>query len=90
MFKNIVIIAMGATIAVWVFGCAPSALDNNWGRSYESAKYNQILNPEAGKNLDPVEGLEGPAAERAIKDHFGGKAPKRHSPPEAGAGAAKK
>lgn len=39
-----------------------TALDQNWGRSVESAKFNQILNPEAGKSLKPVEGLSGDAA----------------------------
>ena len=37
--------------------------DRNWGRSYEAAKYNQILNPDASKNLDPAEGLDGQAAD---------------------------
>ena len=37
-------------------------LDRNWGRSYEAAKYNQMLNPDAGKNLEPVEDLDGTAA----------------------------
>lgn len=36
-----------------------STLNKNWGRSYETAKYNQMLNPEAGKNLEPVSGLDG-------------------------------
>lgn len=52
------------------FGCGKNmtlqketTLDRNWGRSLESAKYNQILNPEAGKNLEPVEGLDGESAE---------------------------
>lgn len=86
MSKHIVISLMGAIIAIWVVGCAPSALDKNWGSSYESARYNQILNPEAGKNLDPVEGLEGPAAERIIKDHFSEKTPKQQSPTQVGVG----
>lgn len=90
MSKHIVIIVMGAIAAIWVVGCAPSALEKNWGRSYESARYNQILNPEAGKNLDPVEGLEGPAAERIIKDHFSGKTPKQQTPTEFGVGTIKK
>ena len=34
----------------------------NWGKSFESAKNNQILNPDAGKNLDPVVGIDGQAA----------------------------
>ena len=53
-------------VALLVSGCEhiPSArqdtlLNRNFGRSYETAIYNQILNPDAGKNLDPVEGLDG-------------------------------
>jgi acyl-CoA reductase-like NAD-dependent aldehyde dehydrogenase len=42
-------------------------LDKNWGRSYETAKYNQIINPEAGKNINQVEGLEGNAADNAVE-----------------------
>jgi hypothetical protein len=44
-------------------------LERNWGRSYESVKYNQMLNPEAGKNLEPVVGTDGQAAERAIEKY---------------------
>ena len=62
---------------VGVFGCAQqtaterqSRLDKNWGRSFETALYNQTLNPEAGNNLEPIEGLEGPAAERVVNDYF--------------------
>jgi hypothetical protein len=48
---------------------AESRLDENWGRSFESAKYNQTLNPDAGKNLDPVTGLDGQAADAAIQQY---------------------
>ena len=41
-------------------------LDKNWGRSVETAKYNQTLDPEAGKNALPVEGLDGKAAGYAV------------------------
>ena len=44
-------------------------LERNWGRSYESAKYNQMLNPEAGKNLEPVVGTDGQTAERNIEKY---------------------
>ncbi|MBI5589803.1 MAG: hypothetical protein HY881_04920 [Deltaproteobacteria bacterium] len=44
-------------------------LDQNWGRSYESAMYNQILNPDAGNNQAPVEGLEGVATENTIEKY---------------------
>ena len=54
-----------------VFGCAQqTALSKNWGRSFETARYNQTLNPEAEKNLEPVVGLEGPAAEHVMNDHY--------------------
>ena len=38
-------------------------LDKNWGKSFQSAMRSQTLNPNAGKNLAPVKGLDGPAAE---------------------------
>ena len=44
-------------------------LDKNWGRSYETAKYNQIINPEAGKKITPIEGLEGNAADNAVQGY---------------------
>ena len=46
-----------------------SMLDENWGTAFESAKYNQILNPEAGKNNTPVEGIDGEAAEKNIEKY---------------------
>jgi len=47
-------------------GCAandptPTLLEKNWGRSFEMARHSQILNPEAEKNMEPVEGLDGEA-----------------------------
>ncbi len=51
-----------------IVGCAgPSMLDQNWGRSVETARYNQTLNPQAGQNLEPVEGLDGQAADNALE-----------------------
>ena len=44
-------------------------LDRNWGRSFEAAKQNQILNPEAGKEPEPVVGMDGQAAEKIIEKH---------------------
>jgi hypothetical protein len=39
-----------------------SYLGRNWGRSFESIRYMQTADPEAGKNLDPVVGLDGNAS----------------------------
>jgi type IV pilus biogenesis protein CpaD/CtpE len=46
-----------------------SKLEQNWGRSYESAKYNQMLNPEAGSLTDPVTGIDGEAAEKNVQKY---------------------
>ena len=65
----IVVLAVFSVVTLW--GCAGNLpegkraeiLDMHWGKSYESAKKNQILNPEAGKSLEPVIGLDGEPAE---------------------------
>jgi hypothetical protein len=54
-------------------GCAgkqtqkETMLDKHWGSSFESARHNQLLNPDAGKNLDPVIGLDGAAAQQTME-----------------------
>jgi hypothetical protein len=37
-------------------------LERNWGRSFESINYMQMVDPEAGKNGEPVLGLDGNAS----------------------------
>jgi hypothetical protein len=54
-----------------------SQLEKNWGRAYESAKYNQTLNPDAGKNLEPVDGFDGAAAEIAQQRYLKGEEKKK-------------
>ena len=73
--RSIAITAVCALLALFA-GCSGTAgnnpfreetlLDKNWGRSVETAKYNQTLDPEAGKNALPVEGLDGKAAGYAV------------------------
>jgi hypothetical protein len=46
-----------------------SLTNRNWGRSYETAIYNQMLNPDAAKNLDPVSGLDGSASENNVEKY---------------------
>lgn len=54
-------------------GTAPIAeqglLERNWGRSFETIRYMQMVNPEAGKNLDPVLGLDGNASDHNINKY---------------------
>ena len=76
MLKRTIAITVGCAVLALFAGCSGPAgnnpfreetlLDKNWGRSVETAKYNQTLDPEAGKNLAPVEGLDGKAAGYAV------------------------
>ena len=53
-------------IAVALLSCAgpgPSRLEMDYGTSAKLAVVNQTLNPEAAKNLEPVTGMDGEAAE---------------------------
>ena len=54
-----------------------SKVADNWGTSYYAQKQGQTVNPDASKNLQPVEGLYGQAAEAAMGQYlksFSGKA----------------
>ena len=41
-------------------------LEMDYGTSYKLAKFNQTLNPDAEKNLQPVTGFDGPAAKNTL------------------------
>ena len=76
MLKRTIAITVVCAVLALFAGCSGPAgnnpfreetlLDKNWGRSVETAKYNQTLDPEAGKNALPVEGLDGKAAGYAV------------------------
>ena len=60
--REMILAVVGFVMLTCLFGCSESGsliqretlLDQNWGRAYETAKHNQIINPNAGKNHDPV------------------------------------
>ena len=67
MRKTIAIIAILSFTACLLISCAaPTRLETDYGTSYKLQKYNQIANPDAEKNLKPVEGLDGQAAAAAM------------------------
>jgi hypothetical protein len=74
MLKRTIAIVTACALLGLFAGCTSSgniyreetALEQNWGRSVETAKFNQILDPEAGKSSKPVEGLSGDAAGHAV------------------------
>jgi len=59
---------LSTTLALFfISGCAqPSRVDKSHGRSVKQALVNQILDPEAEKNLEPVTGLDGKAGQAGI------------------------
>ena len=59
-------IVMFLTLASCV---GPSRLDVDYGTSHKLATFNQVLDPDAVKNLEPVEGLDGNAAERVVEKY---------------------
>ena len=86
MLNHMVKIIGSTMILLGMLGCSSqnafipmgdSMLDRNWGRAYETAKHNQILDPDAGKTTDPVEGLDGDAAERNMNNYKSGGGPKQ-------------
>lgn len=58
-----------ATLSVMVTGCAASRVEMDYGTSHKLAIFSQTLDPEAAKNLEPVAGMEGPAAQR-VNDRY--------------------
>ncbi|MFO0794276.1 MAG: hypothetical protein U0586_09430, partial [Candidatus Brocadiaceae bacterium] len=52
---------------VFLAGCASSRLKTDYGNSHRLVIANQTLNPEAGKNLDPVCGIDSQAATKSVE-----------------------
>jgi hypothetical protein len=59
------VVLMTATIS----GCAAPTphLDSRFGHAVQAAKSQQIINPDASRNADPVAGLDGTPAKDSIE-----------------------
>jgi hypothetical protein len=76
MWARYLILIVSIALLQMSTGCAGTTeLDRNWGRSFDTAKSSQILNPEAQKNLEPVVGLDGQAAQMSVENYRGSFAP---------------
>ncbi len=70
-------------IVVFMIGTACAtygSLEEHYGKSYETAKSNQILNPGSTKNLKPVTGITGKAADRVMKQYTDSFSPSGQAP----------
>jgi len=64
--KSYLLIGLVAIFLISV-GCAgPTRVEMDYGTSFKLSKFNQTLNPEAEKNLEPVTGFDGGAAQATI------------------------
>jgi hypothetical protein len=71
--KSLIIVGIISTVSM-VSACSgtDTLSQRNWGKSYETAAYNQILNPDADKTVNPVDSLDGQAAENDLKRYRDG------------------
>ncbi|QCQ22965.1 hypothetical protein [Desulfoglaeba alkanexedens] len=63
------ILILGLLILAGGCTACPSRLELASGASFQSQKFNQILDPEAGRNLKPVESLDSEATEIALEKY---------------------
>ena len=50
-------------LAASMTACAPSRLEMDYGTSFKLQKFNQTADLEAGKKVEPAEGMDGKAAQ---------------------------
>ena len=65
----------GITVSVMLVGCVgmeTARIDADFGTSYQLAKANQMLNPDAYKNLEPVTGLSAEVTKRVTDKYAQG------------------
>jgi hypothetical protein len=68
--RSLIIVGIIAAVS-FISACSgtDTLSQQNWGKSYETATYNQMLNPDADKTLKPVDSLDGQAAKNVHKKY---------------------
>jgi hypothetical protein len=70
MRKTIAIIVSLSFAAGSLISCAaPTRVEMDYGTSYKLQKFNQTANPDAEKNLAPVQGLDSRASAGAVEKY---------------------
>ncbi len=80
--KRAVLCILSIDLAIFLISaCAgPTRVEKNYGKSYRQAVANQTLDPEAEKNLEPVTGLDGKAAQAGMEKYRKSFEPSREVP----------
>lgn len=60
---------MTVSASLMIGACAPTTISPNWGTAYQQMRAGQVLNPSAGEQLNPVEGLDGVASATAMGEY---------------------
>ena len=71
MIKKCLIFSGWIAFLFLLMSCAASRLETDFGTSTRLLKINQIENPEAEKNIEPVYGLDGKAAQTNMERYRG-------------------
>jgi hypothetical protein len=68
--KSLIIVGIIAAVS-FISACSgtDTLSQRNWGKSYETAAYNQMLNPDADETLKPVDSIDGRAAKNVHKKY---------------------
>jgi hypothetical protein len=70
MIKRLfIVMGLVAAFLVSISCVGPSRLERHFSTSFELAKSNQIFDPEAERNMEPVTGLDGEAARTTIEKY---------------------
>ena len=56
-------------LAMILAACGPTRLERDFGTSHQLQKFNQIANPEAGKKVEPAEGMDSKAAQATTEKY---------------------
>jgi hypothetical protein len=71
MIKRCLILFGWIALLFLLMSCAASRLESDFGTSSRLLKVNQIEDPEAEKNIEPVLGLDGKASQANMEKYRG-------------------
>lgn len=66
---NFIFVGLMVIFTLVFGGCATTRVERNIGNSLRQARSNQILNKDAGKNLELVTGLNGQVADTVMEEY---------------------
>jgi hypothetical protein len=69
MLRKYLFIIGFSTVVLMLLSCAGSRLEMDFGTSSKLMKINQVWNPEAEKNIEPVSGFDGEAAQATVEKY---------------------